>query len=93
MSLAGKAFTKLADFAALGILNKLLGAAFGVLKIGFILSVILIIFSHTNKTVEFLSPEKLNQSVLYKPVKNIATLVFPNIIKQEEEFREELIGS
>lgn len=93
VSLAGKAFTKLADFAALGVLNKLLGAAFGVLKIGFILSVILIIFAHTNRTVEFLSPEKLNQSILYKPVKNIATLIFPNIIKQEEEFREELIGS
>jgi membrane protein required for colicin V production len=93
VSLAGKAFTKLADFAALGIVNKLLGAAFGVLKIGFIASVVLIIFAHTNKSIEFVSQEKLSQSVLYKPVKNIATLIFPNIIKQEEEFREELIGS
>lgn len=92
VSLAGKAFTKLADFAALGIVNKLLGAAFGVLKIGFIASVVLIIFAHTNKSIEFVSQEKLSQSVLYKPVKNIATLIFPNIIKQEEEFREELIG-
>lgn len=93
VSLAGKAFTKLADFAALGILNKLLGAAFGVLKIGFIISVLLIIFSHTNNTIEFVSSEKLNQSVLYKPVKRIATVVFPNIIKQEEELREDLIGN
>jgi membrane protein required for colicin V production len=92
VSLAGKAFTKLADFAALGILNKLLGAAFGVLKIGFILSIVLIIFSHTNNNIEFVSHKKLTQSVLYLPVKNIATLIFPNIIKQEEEFREDLIG-
>ena len=34
ISLAGKALTKLADFATLGILNKLLGGVFGALKIG-----------------------------------------------------------
>ena len=33
ISLAGKALTKLANFAALGILNKLLGGVFGALKI------------------------------------------------------------
>ncbi|MGB0895996.1 MAG: CvpA family protein [Flavobacteriaceae bacterium] len=93
VSLAGKAFTKLADFAALGILNKLLGAAFGVLKIGFILSVVLIVFSHTNKTIEFMSDDKLNQSILYKPVKGLASMIFPNIIKQEEELREDLMGA
>ncbi len=93
VALAGKAFTKLADFASLGILNKILGAIFGTLKIGFILSVLLIIFSHTNNTIEFITPEKLEQSVLYKPVKGFASMVFPNIIKQEEELREELIGS
>lgn len=92
ISLAGKAFTKLADFAALGILNKFLGAAFGAVKIGFIVSVILIVFSHTNNTIGLISPDKLEQSVLYKPVKNIASLIFPDIIKQEEELREELIG-
>ena len=32
ISLAGKALTKLADFAALGVLNKLLGGIFGGLK-------------------------------------------------------------
>lgn len=93
ISLAGKAFTKLADFAALGILNKILGAAFGALKFGLILSVLLIVFSHANSTIEFVTPEKLENSILYKPVKGLATLIFPNIIKQEEELREELIGA
>lgn len=40
IALAGKALTKLADFAALGIVNKLLGALFGAVKITLILSVI-----------------------------------------------------
>ncbi|MGY0407326.1 MAG: CvpA family protein, partial [Polaribacter sp.] len=34
ISLLGKALTKLADFASLGILNKILGGVFGALKIG-----------------------------------------------------------
>ena len=93
VSLAGKAFTKLADFASLGILNKLLGGVFGALKFGLIASVVLIIFSHANSTIEFIQPEKLENSVLYKPVKGLATMIFPDIIKQEEELREELIGS
>ena len=41
IGLAGKALTKLADFAALGIINKLAGGAFGALKIALILSVVL----------------------------------------------------
>jgi len=93
VSLAGKAFTKLADFASLGILNKLLGGVFGALKFGLIASVLLIVFSHANSTIEFIQPEKLENSVLYKPVKGLATMIFPDIIKQEEEIREELIGS
>ena len=38
ISLAGKALTKLADFAALGVINKFLGALFGGLKVALILS-------------------------------------------------------
>ena len=33
IALAGKALTKIADFAMLGLLNKLLGALFGGLKV------------------------------------------------------------
>ena len=36
IALAGKALTKIADFASLGILNKLLGGLFGALKVGLI---------------------------------------------------------
>jgi membrane protein required for colicin V production len=92
VSLAGKAFTKLANFASLGILNKLMGAVFGALKFGLIASVILIIFAHANSTIEFIQPQKLEKSVLYKPVKGLATMIFPDIIKQEKELRKELLG-
>ncbi|WP_426432098.1 CvpA family protein [Winogradskyella sp. HB-48] len=85
ISLAGKALTKLADFAALGILNKLLGGVFGALKIGLILSVLLIVFGKLNNTLPFIEKEDLEKSVLYKPVKSLAPMIFPNLIKSEVE--------
>jgi len=83
ISLAGKALTKLADFAALGILNKLLGGVFGALKIGLILSVVLMIFNTMNKTLPFIEDEELQDSILYKPVKSLVPMIFPYLIKED----------
>lgn len=88
ISLAGKALTKLADFAALGMLNKLLGAVFGVLKIGLILSIVLMVFSRLNNTLPFFEPEDLENSVLYEPVKSLAPMVFPSLVKSESDTAE-----
>lgn len=84
IGLAGKALTKLADFASLGILNKLLGAVFGVLKIGLILSVVLIVFDRMNNTLPFVDDDDLKDSVLYEPVKSIAPILFPSIINKQD---------
>ena len=92
IAMAGKALTKLADFAALGILNKILGATFGGLKFGFIMSVILIIFAHFNKSFTLIEEQQIEESMLYKPVKNLAPMIFPEIIKKGEELEDELLG-
>ena len=88
ISLAGKALTKLADFAALGILNKLLGAVFGSLKIGLILSIILMVLAKMNRTIPFLEDSEMQESMLYEPVRSLAPMIFPYVIK-EVEVREE----
>jgi len=85
ISLAGKALTKLADFASLGILNKLLGGVFGALKIGLILSVALGVFDKMNNTITFIDKDTIEDSILYEPVKSIAPVIFPNIIKADDE--------
>ena len=82
ISLAGKALTKLADFAALGILNKLLGGVFGILKIGLILSVLIIVFDSMNKTIPFVDDKDIEDSILYNPVKSIAPAIFPSILNK-----------
>ncbi|WGH74915.1 CvpA family protein [Tenacibaculum tangerinum] len=88
IALLGKILTKIADFASLGILNKILGGVFGALKIGLILSVIFIFFGKMNDTIPFVKQETLDKSILYKPVKKIAPTIFPSIIKDEEQNTE-----
>jgi len=85
IAMAGKALTKLADFASLGILNKLLGGVFGALKVGLILSVVLIVFNKMNSTIPLVEEHEIKDSVLYTPVKSIAHLLFPSIINEEEK--------
>ena len=85
ISLLGKMLTKLADFAALGIINKILGGVFGAIKIGLILSVVFIFFGKMNDTIPFVKKETLDESILYAPVKKIAPTIFPSIIKNEDE--------
>lgn len=85
IAFAGKALTKLANFAALGILNKLLGGIFGGLKIALILSVILIIFDKMNRAIPFANEEDLEASAFYKPVKSLVPMILPNILNTEED--------
>ena len=84
IALAGKALTKLADFAALGIINKILGGLFGALKIGLILSVVLIVFDSLNSTIPFTDEESLEDSILHEPVKGFAPKIFPSILNKKE---------
>lgn len=89
VAMAGKVLTKIADFAALGILNKLLGGAFGALKIAFVLSVLLNFFDRMNKTLPFVSVETIEESMLYTPVKHIVPTVFPDTFEQVSQDPEE----
>lgn len=85
VSLAGKMLTKVAAFAALGIVNRLLGAVFGFVKSAFVASVIIMFFKATNERIEIIEQETLENSVLYPSVEKIAPIILPSIIKQVQE--------
>lgn len=89
VSLSGRILTKIANFAALGIFNKLMGAAFGLLKFAFIASVILLVVDAVNSKITFIDPETRNESVLYDPVSQLATVVLPNLIKKSTSENDE----
>ena len=85
VGMLGKMFTKIADFASLGLLNKIFGGVFGALKIGLILSVILLVFTKLNNSIPFISDEQKEDAVLYEPVKNLAPMLFPDFLKVVED--------
>jgi len=80
ISLAGKALTKLANFASLGILNKLAGGFFGGLKAVLLISVVLLVFDGLNTNLTIVSEADIKASILYKKVQSLAPIILPSII-------------
>jgi membrane protein required for colicin V production len=85
VQLAGKFLTKIADFAMLGLLNKLAGAIFGTLKVAVILGALLVFFERANSSVNLVKSETLEESALYEPIKEIGALVFSKVLKEKED--------
>ena len=73
--------TKIIDFAMLGILNKLAGAIFGVLKVAVILGALLVFLERLNTNFVFPSQEMKANSVLYAPLIDIGAFLFDNVLQ------------
>ncbi|MEL6916384.1 MAG: CvpA family protein [Bacteroidota bacterium] len=80
---AGKFLTRIADFAMLGLLNKIAGGIFGALKIAVILGALFVFFERANGSLKIIKEDTLVQSMLYTPVKDIGALVFSYVLKEE----------
>jgi membrane protein required for colicin V production len=70
---------KLADAAALGFINRLLGIVFGLFKTVLILSVFFVILNAIDARRPFLPKEILEQSRFFHPISDIAPAIFPII--------------
>lgn len=79
---------KLIKAIALSLLNRAAGMIFGLLVTGFVISIVLMPIDAANKNKEFISPETIDGSLLYAPLKKLAPTVFPYLKK--EEFRKYL---
>ncbi|RLD51700.1 MAG: CvpA family protein [Bacteroidetes bacterium] len=86
----GKLLEKLINMVALGFVNKLSGAIFGVLKAAVFLSVLILIINHFDG--KLISEEKRERSFLYDPVSEIAPFLwkkFQDLEIDDERFREQ----
>ncbi|SKB32805.1 CvpA family protein [Maribacter arcticus] len=79
--LAGKILTKVANFAMLGLLNKIAGAIFGTLKIAILLGAALIFFDRMDSTLNIMDENTKKESMLYQPIKDIGALIFDKVLK------------
>ncbi len=88
ISWAGKFLTKIADFAFLGVFNKILGGVFNVLISAFIISVLFMFFNFWNPTDYVIPEKKKENSYLYYPVASLAPMVLPHIIEGVEDYND-----
>ena len=86
--LLAKFFTGIADFAYLGWLNKLGGAAFSVLKTILILSILFNIFQKMNINNFIVKQETLDKSMFYNPIQEVSKFIYPTLEKWYNDFRK-----
>ena len=77
--LIGLLVDKLMETVSLGLVNKLLGIGFGLLKSVLILSVVFMVMNAIDARRPFLPKEKIERSMLYSPISDIAPAIFPII--------------
>jgi len=91
VNLAGKFLTKIADFAMLGLLNKVAGGLFGMLKVAVILGALLIFFERLTSSFDIINEETKQESVFYEPIKEIGAFVFALVLEDSENDPEDEI--
>ena len=75
--LFARAMDKLVKAVALGIVNRIAGLAFAVLRTAFLVSIVLVILNSIDRRAPFIPEEHKEQSLLYKPLSRLAPSIFP----------------
>ena len=70
---------KIVDAASLGLINRLLGIGFGLLKSVLLLSVLFVILNAIDARKPFLPKDIIEGSIFYSPISDIAPAIFPII--------------
>jgi len=74
---------KLFKAVALNLVNRLLGMGIGLLVTAFVISIILWPVNQVNAEKQIIKPERIEGSILYKPLSAFAPAVFPYLKKQD----------
>lgn len=92
ISYIGKLITKLLNTARLGFINKIAGALFGMLKMGFIASVILMFIKTASGEFEIIGKQTINQSLVYKKIEPLAPMLLPKILAEADRVDRQIRG-
>lgn len=75
--LIARAMDKLVKAVALGIVNRIAGLVFAVLRTAFLVSIILVILNSIDQRAPFIPEEHKENSLLYRPLSRFAPSIFP----------------
>ncbi len=81
LHLTGKLLDKFLEAVALGFVNRIAGGALSVAIKLVVLSLILWLFDQGNQMFPLVKQETLNESKLYKPVKDLSPVILVNLKK------------
>jgi membrane protein required for colicin V production len=79
VQLLGRLFDKLVEAVALGLVNRIAGLIFSLIKTAFIVSILLTVLNEIDKNVPFIPEEHRQGSFFYEPLSKLAPTVFPNL--------------
>jgi len=87
--LAGKLLTKIADFAMLGLLNKIAGGIFGMLKVAIIIGALILFFEKATASLNVINEQTKKESLFYQPLRDIGAFVFSKVFQGREVAAQE----
>ncbi len=76
VGLVAKLITKILNIVHLGVLNKLLGLVFALLKVGLILSLFINGIDRINKNTQFIDNKTITESKLYTPLNDFSQKIY-----------------
>lgn len=76
---AGKAIERVVRFTGLSPINKTFGVLFSIIKMGYFISVFLVILESYDEKNDFFPEETKSESLLFNPVKNLSEKTIPGI--------------
>jgi membrane protein required for colicin V production len=88
VSLIGKGITKLMDVVALGIVNKILGGVFGLLKFALLISVLLLLFNAINNEMKLVQQKTLDESLTYPVLNGLSESVWTKLVDMSKEHKD-----
>jgi membrane protein required for colicin V production len=87
ISFLAKFLTKMANMASLGIVNKVMGSVFGLLKMILMLSILLSLFQKINFDYTFANKSTIDNSYFFNPIKKTAGIIYPSIGEWYKEIK------
>ena len=76
---------RVVKMVALGIVNRIAGMVFGMMKFGLIISIILNLINTVDNEVSFIESEVKSTSLLYQPLSDFSGKLFPKLNELKEQ--------
>lgn len=92
ISYVGKLITKVLKSAKLGTINKIAGAAFGLGKMAFLASVVLMFVKTASGEFNLLGDKTTDESIVYEHIEPLAPYLLPKILEEADRVDQQLRG-